>query len=301
MKRKTLQFLVTALAFGLVVTSCKKDDDTTTTPAGSGGANNAASLVFKFTLDSTQSRLDNLGNPATIPAGHSAQSPRFNGVSANYIEMAPDMFTALGSGEVAYQGPVTSAGGNVAIDHDQATVVNNGEVFVTIPLSQVTPGTYEWLRVSLSYQNYNIDFRANGFDLEGTIASFVGAETYISAYTINTQSITVNANKLQGYWGFEESTFNTVVDGQAPPGATTVPNPLFATSPIPQGSCIVTGQFPTALTITGNETEDIVVNISLSTNNSFEWTDANANGIYEPLDGDTVVDMGLRGMIPMIE
>lgn len=259
-------------------------------------------LVFKFTLDSMQARLDNLGNPSTVPAGNSAQSPRFNGISANYIEMAQSQWTALGAGEVVYLGEYTTAGGPSAIDHDQAIITADGEVFFRIPLSQVTPDTYEYLRVSLSYQNYDIDLRINSpyMELEGTLASFVGFDTYIDDFLIKDSIVNVGANRLQGFWAFE--TIFSADTGQAPPGATTVPNPLFATSPIPAGSCVVTGQFDTgSLTITGNETEDIVINMSVSTNNSFEWQDDDMDGWYEPLDGDTVVDMGLRGLIPKVE
>ena len=53
------------------------------------------------------------------------------------------------------------------------------------------------------------------------------------------------------------------------------------------------------LTITGSETSDITIIMSVSTNKSFEWKDADMDGLYEPLDGDTVVDMGIRGLIPM--
>jgi hypothetical protein len=80
-----------------------------------------------------------------------------------------------------------------------------------------------------------------------------------------------------------------------------VVNPLFATSPIPDGSCVVTGQFASALQITGNETEDVVITVSVSTNKSFEWVEHGANSYYEPLQGDTVVDMGIRGMIPLVQ
>ena len=89
--------------------------------------------------------------------------------------------------------------------------------------------------------------------------------------------------------------------GQAPAGATTVVNPLFASSPIPAGSCLVTGAFETPLSITGNETEDVTVILSVSTNQSFEWTDPDGNGQYDPLDGDVPVDMGLRGLKAMVE
>jgi predicted outer membrane repeat protein len=77
-----------------------------------------------------------------------------------------------------------------------------------------------------------------------------------------------------------------------------VPNLIFATSPIPEGSCFVTSQFASRLRITGNETEDITVIISFSSNNSFEWWD-NGGGIFDS-QLDTVVDMGLRGMIPSV-
>jgi len=253
-------------------------------------------------FDSTLARLDNFGNPSAIPAGNSAQSPRFNAMSAHYIEFAQDSTTQLGQGEIVFHGPETTAGGPNAVDFDQAITKGEGETFYSVPLSQVNPGTYKWLRVSLTYQNYDIDFKAAGNIYTGTLASFVGFNTYITNYTINTQNVTVNDDKLQGYWGFETVIFSTpyVYEGQSI--GTTVPNPISSTSPIPAGSCVVTGDFPSALTITGNETSDIIVNINLSTNKSFEWKDLNMNGIYEPSDGinpgDTFVDMGLRGLFP---
>ncbi|MDT9298300.1 MAG: hypothetical protein P5700_25460 [Arthrospira platensis PCC 7345] len=79
-----------------------------------------------------------------------------------------------------------------------------------------------------------------------------------------------------------------------------MPNPISSTSPIPPGSCLVTGAFPSNLVITGNESSDVIVELSFSINNSFEWYDDNQNNIFEPLDGDTVVDMGVRGLIPTV-
>jgi hypothetical protein len=76
---------------------------------------------------------------------------------------------------------------------------------------------------------------------------------------------------------------------------------LFATSPIPAGSCLVTGQFLNPLIVTGNETKDINIIVSLSTNKSFEWIDVDSNGTYDPNNGDQVIDMGIRGMIPKIQ
>lgn len=295
--KKTITILCcTAIFFS----ACNKDEDPQ--PTANNATNSGPNVIFKLYFDSTLARLDNFGNPAVMPTGHSAQSPRFNKMSAHYIEFAQDSTTQLGSGEIVFHGQETTAGGPNAVNFDQAITKAEGETFYSIPLSQVSPGTYEWLRVSLTYQNYDIDFKAAGNMYTGTLASFVGFNTYITNYDINTQNVVVNGNKLQGYWGFETVIFSVPYVSEGQSTGTTVPNPISTTSPIPAGSCVVTGDFPTPLTITGNETSDIIVNINLSTNNSFEWKDLNMDGIYEPSDGvnpgDTVVDMGLRGLFP---
>jgi hypothetical protein len=61
---------------------------------------------------------------------------------------------------------------------------------------------------------------------------------------------------------------------------------------------VVTGQFSAPLIITGNETSDINIQVSVSTNKSFEWKDVDSNGKFDPANGDQIVDMGIRGMIP---
>jgi hypothetical protein len=70
--------------------------------------------------------LGNLGEPADIPAGNAAQSPRFNGISAHYIEMSPNAFTAPGSGAKLYHQNETNAGGAIAIDHNFAVIKKEG-------------------------------------------------------------------------------------------------------------------------------------------------------------------------------
>ncbi|MFZ1528171.1 MAG: hypothetical protein WAT19_05435 [Ferruginibacter sp.] len=279
-------FLMSLLLF-----SCKKND---------GVSVEGKKINFIFRFDSTQARLDGFGNPAPVAAGRAAQSPRFNKMSAHYLELTPDQFTALGSGQVLYHTPETTAGGSRAIDFSQSIFAGNNETFLSVPVKSFTAGTYNWLRVSLAYQNYNVWVKANGFTIDGTIASFIGYNTYINNYKIKDSTVAVQSNKLQGYWAFEAAVagFGFVQSGQAPPGATTVPNPLFASSPVPAGSCVVTGKLANPLVITGNETADINIIVSLSVNKSFEWVNADGNTSYDPLNGDAVVDMGIRGMIP---
>lgn len=279
--------------------ACKEDN--TPEPSSNQGGTNPPSprLYFTFKFDSTQQRLNNLGQPAGIPSGNAAQTPLFRKMSAHYIEMTPEALTGLGNGLVLYHAPETTIGGETAIEFDKSIRVGEGEEFFSIPLSQVAAGTYKYLRVSLAYQNYDIQFKYDTFNLQGTIASFIGYNTFITKYKPKDIEVTLNANKKQGYWAFE--TVGQVIQGQAPPGATTVPNPIFATSPVPQGSCVVTGAFSEPLSISANETKDIHVVVSLSVNKSFEWKDIHSpDGRYEPGAGDTVVDMGIRGLIPYV-
>lgn len=285
--------------FSLIFTSCKKESST------------VAKVLFKFKFDSTQARLNGVGQPAPMVIGHAGQSPRFNKMSAHYVEMTPDQFTTLGAGAVLYKAPETTAGGANAIDFSKATFAGQNQVFLSVPVTDIAAGTYNWLRVSLAYQDYNVYVDGSGttagYVVDARVASFIGFNTYIQSFKLKDSTVTVNGNKAQGYWATEGQlklgllTYGSVQTGQAPAGATTVPNPLFATSPIPAGSCVVTGQFAAPLVITGNETSDIVIQVSLSTNKSFEWIDVNGNGKFEPTlepTAETVVDMGIRGMIP---
>lgn len=275
-----------------------------------------AKLVFKLKLDPTQQRLDAFANPATVPAGHAAQNPQFNGFSAHKIELVPNNITPVNSGDVVYHGAETSAGGGNAVDFSQAIIKNDGDIFLEVPLKDVDPATYQYIRVSVSYQNYDVLFNVNNIptwpsgttdliDQKGTVASFVGFNTYIQSFKPKSIDHSVNANKIQGYWAFETdldnpyNAANAVYSGDAQ--GTTVVNPLSGTVPTPPGSCLVTGKFEGGnLVVTGEETADVVVELSFSTNNSFEWEDNNGNG---KLDIDVsanstekVVDMGLRGL-----
>ena len=61
----------------------------------SSNSNNGPNLVFKFKFDPTQARLNNLGQPQAMPAGHAGQSPTFNKMSAHYLELAPGALTEV--------------------------------------------------------------------------------------------------------------------------------------------------------------------------------------------------------------
>lgn len=294
------------LFFALFAAACQSSDEEVI-PSPTAGPQ----LTFALEFDENLPRLGNFGEAASIPAGHAAQTPQMEKVSLHYIELAPDALTLLGEGAIVYQGPETTAGGSAAVDFDQALVGEGGEQLLSVNLSEVPPGTYEWIRVSLTYQNYSIAYRLhyppfiNQQDFRGQLASFVGFNTYINAHTIADSTLSVAANKLQGYWAFESSinhqgfSYGRVFQGDG--AGVTVVNPIADTSPVPAGSCVVTGRLREPLVISGEEEQDIPVVLAFSINQSFEWKEVNEDGKFEPGAGEEVVDMGLRGLHPYVE
>ena len=71
--------------------------------------------------------------------------------------------------------------------------------FATLRLARIPTSEFH-----LSYQNFDVDLKAeNGEVYPTTLASFVGYNTYIESFTLNEETIEVNGNKLQGYWGWK--------------------------------------------------------------------------------------------------
>ena len=82
---KKLVVLFTLVLGAFTFFSCEDSDDKAEEPH----------LIVKFQFDPNQVRLNNLGQPATIPSGHAAQSPDFRKISAHYFELAPTAYTQL--------------------------------------------------------------------------------------------------------------------------------------------------------------------------------------------------------------
>lgn len=272
-------------------------------------------IRFSFRFDPNQERLNNLGQPAVLPAGHAAQTPQFRAMSVHYIELASNAYTLLGAGAVVYKAPETTRGGENAIDFDKALVAPEGQSFLEISLENVPPGTYEWIRASVAFQLYDVFFNINGLPIIGNlndqkaiVASFLGFNTYIGEVKPAEKTLQVNDDKKQGFWVFETdlsapyNTYNALYSGEAPAGATTVVNPLFNSSPVPPGSCVITGKFAQPLVIAEGDAGTINIILSFSTKQSFEWIDQDGDGKLDLYANGTpneqIVDMGLRGLIP---
>ncbi len=308
MKLSKLFFLT--LLSGTLLLSCSKDEENPT-------AN--PMLNITFIMDADAARLNNLGEPVAVASGNAAQSPDFEILGLHFVGLYPDKFTSYENGVTVFSSPTTTAGGIAAIDFEKELMLTETDNKLSVPLSSVAAGSYEYFRSSIGFQKYSVVYNLSGasstlanwpsglsddIDIDGTVASFLGYNTYIEDYTIVKQTVSVKANKIQGYFGLESNgtiagqEFNELTEGNAP--QTTVPNPIDDTSPVPPGSCVVTGKFPVALVIPENPTRDINIQVVISINQSFEWQDGNGNNKYEPLLGEQVVDMGTRGVFPEV-
>jgi len=310
MKRTNLLF---SALMGISILSCSVDESTGIP------TEEVPRLNITFIMDNEAERLDNLGNPVSVPEGNAAQDPDFEVLGLHFIGLYPDKFTPYDEGVTITSTATTGSGGATAIDFDSEVFLNEDINTFSIPLSYVASGTYEYFRASIGYQKYKIVYNLEGaeteipdwpdgvddnIDVDATVGSFLGYNTYIGNYTLDKLTVDVNGNKAQGYFGLETQgningfVLTQLTQGNAP--QTTVPNPIDDTSPVPEGSCVVTGQFPSALVIPANASEDINIEVVISINQSFEWEDANGNGKYEPLLGENVVDMGTRGVFPSV-
>ena len=62
----------------------------------------------------------------------------------------------------------------------------------------------------------------------------------------------------------------------------------------------MTGAFDKPLTFSEDMDDDVVLNVHITTNQSFEWIDVIPDGVWEP-SAEDVVDMGTRGIRAEIE
>ena len=296
--------LIPLMALIFLFSTCKKKDE--------------FSVHFRVKFDGLQERLDNTGFPSGVSAGRAAQTPLMNKIGIQQLELTTNNTTPQGKGQVLMSTPETLAGGEGAIDFSQVRIAKEGEIFLTVPMKNIPVGRYEWTRVSVAYQNfdvlfnmYNVPFAGTFLDQRGTLASFLGYNNYLKPYIVWSKTDNASGNYKQGYWSFETKLVSSyasndkMFNGQSPENGTTVVNMMSMTVPNSLGSGIITGKFDTPLSITGSETQDIYLTLSFSVNRSFEWEesiqrngkwDYNAQANTGQPVVERVMDAGLRGL-----
>jgi hypothetical protein len=276
------------------------------------------SVHFRVKFDGFQERLNKTGYPSSVGSGKAAQTPLMNHIGIQMLELATNNTTAVGKGTILLSTPQTTSGGEEAINFSQVTTAKEGEVFLTVPMKNLPVGRYEWSRVSVAYQNFdvlfsmfNVPFSGSFLDQRGTLASFLGQNTYVTPYKVWSKMDNTKGNVKQGYWCFETklvssyASHDKMYSGYSPEGLTTAVNMMSTTVPNAIGSGIITGKFDTPLSITGQETQDIYITLSFSVNRSFEWEESierngkwdynmQANTGQQPVE--KVLDAGFRGL-----
>jgi hypothetical protein len=167
-------------------------------------------LHFIIKIDPLQEKLGNNGLPASLRTDLAAQTPVINSIGFDGIELVQNDFTKFGQGVSVFSTLETTAGGEKAIDYQQVKLGKAGETLFSIPLKNISPGTYNWIRTSVTNQNFdvvfnmlNVPFAGNFLEERGTLASFTAPNNYISSYKVWDKTDSVKANKKQGYWCFE--------------------------------------------------------------------------------------------------
>jgi hypothetical protein len=287
------------------------------------GKKNNTYVHFKIKFDPLQERLNSVGIPVGVTAGKSAQTPVLNGIGINSLEMCFNGNVPLGTGSVLHNTLETQKGDTKYIELTQVKMAKDGEIILSVPMSDIPKGKYEWIRTGVAYENFDVQFNllnapsaGNFLDERGAMAVITNTNSFISKLKVFNREENIDGAKKQGFWLFESklspgyASYNTIYQGQMAANSITFVNPLAQSSPISKEANIITGRLETPLSILGNEEEDITVVLSFSTNKIFEWEDnINRNGKWDiDLKGvsttpsiELVSDVGLRGMRAFIQ
>jgi hypothetical protein len=279
---------------------------------------NNAQVHFVIKFDPLQERLSANGMSTPIPAGRAVQTPNMNQIGVESLELVANNTTPVGKGLSVFQAAPRVNGSDVLTDFDQLKKVGDGATIVSIPFKKLAVGKYEYVRLAVAYQNFDIlfsiqevPFAGNFTDERGTFAVFLGKSNFIGSHTIASKSEKIDGVKPQGYWVFETKfpsayvSLNRLFSGKVPDSTLTFVNPLYQTAALPVGSNFITARFDTPLSITGQENQDVTVVLTLSTNKSFEWDesilknnkwDSNAQANTGQPSVERAVDVGFRGM-----
>jgi len=273
-------YIIVFLFFVFLIIACVKENDQQGMPLPKLSQ---LKMILKF--DSTQVRLDNYGNIAIIPTGHEAQSPLSYSVSIKQIELLRDSSADYYAGaNYFYNSSATQQ------------LAHEGIAFDEYISSHDAPGTFKWIRVYFGLQNFRIRCKVNGNVVEGSLLSFLKPVNNENEYLINDSTIINDSTMNKGQWFLElDGGISPILAGQVQPeSAISQPNSLHYSWPAPSDLYVVTCPINPILSI-GRPYYDTVT-LSISINKSFEWVEHSDPDYFEPLNGDTIVDFGIRGV-----
>ena len=271
------------------------------------------SQYFISEADPSGARLDWDGNSSEVAAGNIGITPdSVLNIGIHYLELVQDANTAYKSGVIIYRSPETFQGGEIAIDFDSLLFLAPGTEIFNANLRKIPPGTYSYIRASVTCISYGItvdldDVPGAGAvnNVPATMYSFLGYRTYIGSIQADTNDQEINANRALGFWLLEtrqpEADWNKVIQTQLNSNLVTVVNELSDSAPIPNSTAIITGVFDEPLVITGEESDDLYLTLTFSVNKVIEVADANSDGTWDlnyqfNVLSEELMDHGLRSL-----
>jgi hypothetical protein len=255
--------------------SCERKYDEM--PEGRYGYLSFANVTIVF--DSTQERLDNNANPSVTPPGHGSQSPLLEFLQIGKIELLFDT-------GAHYYFPVTD---------QYVNTTGNGVTYYGKFHHVGSTVEANYLRLYLSYQNYKVGCKVNGSFATCNLLSFPGryynqnGSFQLGDHMINTDSV---INPGEWFLDLDDFSADSVLHGQS----ATVTEPNFLHSSIETQSddyCTIICPIDPPITFTKDKPREIKISISL--NHAFEWVEHSDPAYFEPFNGDTIYDFGLRG------
>ncbi len=252
----------------------------------------SAELTITIKFDPLQDRLDSFGVPNPIPIGHEALSPNINGMKIGFIELLSDSIIPYNDGLKLLQSNIVYNASDTGYKCCSDLIPNNF-IYETSISSTLIPDTFKYIRIYFVYENLDISYKFNNNIYAGSVAAFLAPKALTFNYQISDSAFNSYSLKTNGQWYFEVDTpgFGTILSGDA---LTTQPNILYNSNPVPSGGCIVTCPITPFLFL--DKPDSISITISISTNKSFEWIEHSDPAFFEPFDGDTIVDVGIRGI-----
>lgn len=244
-----------------------------------------AGLNLVLNIDTAGVYLDSCNNPAVLVTGHGAQSPVLNYALIEKVELFEDPATAYGHG---YE-----FGKNYSSVYQ--TIHNNTETLDLSCRRGATQVTFHWIRIYIGYQNYKVKCRIGSQPAEYNLLSFLhDYQAYHQVLPIQDSTISLDSVKYKGEWFLEADSAGSGMVLEGISKNETAPDPFCATSPpLSQNLYVLTCPIPSGLVFYKNETKTLHVSISMK--NCFEWIEHSDPAYFEPLDGDTIFDIGLRG------
>ena len=273
MNIRKMAFLLFMCIGTISICSCKKKNEEM--PAHRYGY--GAEITYNIFIDSTQERLDSNANPVGTPAGHGSLSPRYNYLQVGQIFLFDS--TSPGNGWSTLNSlNITGSNGTITVGSHY-----NGSAI-----------TFNCLRINFDFQNYEFDCAIDGNYLSVNMLSFLGSSWMQNPLFIRDSVVSHDTVESQGSWYLEIDSVGMGVVLHGLTSTLTAPNVLQNTSPLQYGGYSLTCPINPPLTFSGDQTHTL--NVSISSNHCFEWIEHSNPGSFDPLNGDTVFDVGLRGV-----